>query len=81
MDRLAVDNELLASVFQCGLDDPGIALRPVVTAAGDQPNATAVALDPQAVAVTFDLVESVGAAGNLDAAGGNAELKRFKTSA
>jgi hypothetical protein len=32
-DRFAVDGELLVSVLQRGLDDPGIALQPVIPAA------------------------------------------------
>jgi len=58
-DRFAVDDELLVSVLQRGLDDPGIALAPVITAARDQPHAIAVALDPQPVAVILDLVEPI----------------------
>ena len=58
--------------------DPWIALGPVIAAARDQPHAIAVALDPQAVAVVLDLVEPIRAARDLDAASGNAELKRLK---
>ena len=79
-DRFAVDNELLVFVLQRRLDDPRIALAPVITAARDQPHAIAVALDPQAVAVILDLVEPIRTAGDLDAASGNAELKRLKHS-
>jgi len=43
-----------------------------------QAHAIAVALDPQAVAVILDLVEPIRAAGDLDAASGNAKLKRLK---
>jgi hypothetical protein len=52
-------------------------LAPIVAAARDQPHAIAVALDPQAVAVILDLVEPIRT-GDLDAASGNAELKRLK---
>ena len=34
-DRLAIDDELLVLVFQRGLDDPMVTLRPVVAAARD----------------------------------------------
>src|SRR5262249_728631 len=77
-DRFAVDYELLVSVLQRGLDDPGITLAPVIAAARDQPHAIAVALDPQAIAVILDLVEPIRAAGDLDAASGNTKLKRLK---
>ena len=62
---LAVNDELLVPVLQCRLDDPGKSLRPVVTAPPNQPNAIAVALDAQAVAVILDLVEPVRAAGTF----------------
>ena len=42
----------------------------------DQAHAVTVALD--AVAVIFDIVKPVRAAGNLDAASGNTKVKRFK---
>ena len=73
-DGLAIDDELLVAVFQRGLDDPGIAFGPVVSAARDQPHAIAVALDAQAVAVIFDLVESIRAVGDFCTAGRNAKL-------
>jgi hypothetical protein len=41
---------------------------------GDQPDAIAVAFYPEAVAIIFDLVEPVGAAGNGFAGGRDAEL-------
>src|SRR6476659_5304234 len=47
--------------FQGGLDDPGISLGPIVSAARDQPHTIAVALDAQAIAVVFDLVKPVRA--------------------
>jgi hypothetical protein len=47
----------------------------VITAARDQPHTIAVALDPQSVAVKLDLVEPIRAAGDLEAATENAELK------
>jgi hypothetical protein len=47
--RSAVNDELLAAVLQSGFSDPGEPLGPIVTAAGDQPDGGAVALDAQAV--------------------------------
>jgi hypothetical protein len=44
-DDLAVDDKTLLSVLPCGLDNPGKAFGPIVTAAGDQPNAITIALD------------------------------------
>jgi len=41
---LAVNNELLVPVLQGGLHDPGIALRPIVSAARDQAHTIAVVL-------------------------------------
>ena len=46
--------------------------------AHDQPHAIAIALDPQTIAAVLNLVEPIRAAGDLDAASGNAELKRLK---
>jgi hypothetical protein len=59
--------KLLVSVLQRGLDDPGIALGPIVSAARNQPHAIAIALDAQAIADILDLVEPVWAAGYFDA--------------
>jgi hypothetical protein len=53
-DSLAIDDKLLYAVLACRLDDPRIAVGPVVAAARDQPDAVAVALDAEAVAVVFD---------------------------
>ena len=55
-DGLAIDNELLLAVLQRGLDNPGVALGPVIAALGDQPDAISVALEPQAIAVEFQLL-------------------------
>jgi hypothetical protein len=46
---LAVDDELPVPVFQSRLDDPRVAVRPVVAAPGDQSHAVAVALKAQAI--------------------------------
>jgi hypothetical protein len=64
-DGLAIDDELLVSIFQRRLDDPGIALRPVVAAARDQPHTFAISLDAKAVAIIFDLVDPLGRSGTL----------------
>ena len=57
-DRLAVDHKLLEPIPECRLDDPGIAVSPVVAAAGDQAHAIPLALQAEAVTVVFHLVES-----------------------
>jgi len=51
-------------VIAGGLDDPGVTLGPIVAALGDQPDAIAVPLEAQAIAVVFDLVKPVGASRN-----------------
>jgi hypothetical protein len=56
---LTIDDELLERVLQRGLDDPRIAPRPVMTIAGEQPHAIAVAVNEQAEAVVFDFVGPV----------------------
>jgi hypothetical protein len=43
-DSLAVNDKLPMPVLQRGLDDPGIAIGPVVAASGDQSNAIPLAL-------------------------------------
>jgi hypothetical protein len=65
-DGGAVDYELLHPVLQRRLDDPRIASGPVVAASRDEAREVAVALDAQAVAVMFDLVQPVGAGGDTD---------------
>jgi hypothetical protein len=64
-DSLAIDDELLLPVLQRRFDDPGIALRPVIAAAGDQPDAVAVPLQAEAEAVLLDLVKPSRARRNL----------------
>ena len=54
----------------------GIPNAPVVTVAGEQPNALAVALNDQAIAVVLDLVNPFRPVRNLGAAGRNAGLER-----
>ncbi len=60
-----VGHKLLVAVLECGFDDPRIALGPVVAAPRDQPETVAVPLQPDAVAVVFDLVEPAGADGTV----------------
>jgi hypothetical protein len=50
---LAVDDELIVIILQCGLDDPGIAAAPVVAVPGKQAHARAVTDHHQPVAVVF----------------------------
>ena len=54
---LAVNYELAAAVLQRGPGDPWETYGPVMTAAGDQGNALAVALHAEAVAIEFDFVK------------------------
>ena len=58
-DGLASENELFVPVPQRGLDDPGIALRPVIATARDQTNAISVTVNEQTEAVVFYLVQPV----------------------
>jgi hypothetical protein len=44
-DGLASENELFVPVPQRGLDDPGIALRPIIATSRDQTNAISVAVN------------------------------------
>jgi hypothetical protein len=46
-DRLAVNDELPMPVLARRLDDPGIAIGPVVRASGDQANAIPIALQAE----------------------------------
>lgn len=75
---LTVNDELLLSVLQRRLDDPGEALRPVMAGPGDQPHGFALALDAQAVAVIFDFVNPVGTSRHGLCRRGQAELERFQ---
>jgi hypothetical protein len=73
-DSLAVNDEVLLSVFQRGLRNPGEALAPVITALGDQPDPIAVALYTQAVAVELDFMKPIWTARDLGSGGGDAEV-------
>jgi hypothetical protein len=66
---------MLDPVLERALDNPGIALRPVVTAARDQPHAVAVAFKAEAMAVILHFVEPVGAGRNAGRVGREAEVK------
>jgi hypothetical protein len=59
-DGLSVHNEVPDMVAPCGFDDPWEAAGPVIAASGDQPDPIALALNEEAVAIPFDLVERVG---------------------
>jgi len=56
-------------VLQRRLDDPGIAIGPVVAASGDQANAIPLALQTEAVAVVLNLVQPDRAIGDTGLAG------------
>jgi hypothetical protein len=45
--RFATDDELLDPVLERGFHDPGVAVCPVVTIAGDQSYTVAIAFDAQ----------------------------------
>jgi hypothetical protein len=53
---LAVDHEASVPASKRGLGDERKSVAPIVTVAREQPNALAVALNYQAVAVMFDFV-------------------------
>jgi hypothetical protein len=76
--RLAIDHELPVPVSAGGLHDPGIAVGEVVAAARDQPDAVAVALKAEAVAVVLHFVQPVGAVRDAGRFGGQAEIKGLK---
>jgi hypothetical protein len=78
MTVLAVDHKLTDAVFQSGLSDPGEAARPIIATSGDQPNAVAVTLDANAIAIQLYFVKPFRAGGNLRSLSRNAELKRLK---
>jgi hypothetical protein len=50
---LAVDHERAVAVAERGLDDQRKAIGPIVTVAGEQPHALAIALDDQPVAIVL----------------------------
>jgi hypothetical protein len=77
-DGLAIDHELLHPVLQRGFDNPGIALGPVVSIAGNKPHAVAVALNAQPVAVIFYFVKPVRTGGDPCSPSRNAKLERLK---
>src|SRR6516225_9499680 len=72
---LAVEHEPLLPYLVRRLDDPRVSLRPVITAAGDQPHVVANPFNAKAVAVILDLVKPVGAVRDDLGPGGQAELK------
>jgi hypothetical protein len=74
-DHSGYGGYLLTPVFEGGLGNPWEPFGPVMAAAGNQPDANAVALYSQAVTVIFDFVEPVRAGGHGLADGGDAKLK------
>ena len=62
-------------VLQRGLNNPRVALRPVVPAFGDQPHARAIALQPEAVAVVFYFMKPFGRRWHGGGAGRQAKLE------
>lgn len=64
-NRFAIERKLPMPVLQCCLDDPGIPIGPVVSAARDQAHAVAVALQAEAIAVVFYSCSQSGPAGAL----------------
>jgi hypothetical protein len=77
-DGLAIEDELLVSVLQRGLDDPGIALRPVIATARDQTNVITVAVNKQSKAVVFYVVQPAGSRRYRIASARNARFKGSK---
>jgi hypothetical protein len=67
--------EMLLSILKGGLDDPGIALAPIVPTLGNQADMVAVSLHPEAIPVVFDFVKPFRAGRNLGSGGGDAELE------
>src|SRR5262245_56034684 len=74
-DRLAVDYEMFVPVLQRGLDNPGIALSPVITASGDQSHTIVLPSHQYAEAVVFYFVIPVRAVRDNPGPGGKAKLK------
>ena len=66
------------AVRQRSLDNPRIALAPVIAAARDQPYAVAVAFNSQAITIIFDLVKPFRAGRDFGSHDRDAELKRYK---
>ena len=73
MTKDGVRSRLAATTIQ------GEAIRPVKAAPGEQAHALAVALDDQAVAVVFDLVQPVVTGGDLGPTGRDAGLENVLT--
>ena len=72
---LAVDDELLAVILQRRLDNPRIAVGPVVAAAGDQANAIPLALQAEAIAVLLHFVQPDRVIGDGGRHGGQAKFE------
>ena len=65
------------SVSECGLNNQGISIGPVVAVSGEQAHALALALNYQAIAVVLDFMQPVGPRRNLGSARGNAGIKHL----
>src|SRR5450631_3237386 len=70
--RLAVDHERAGTVAKGGLNDQRITVGKVMAVAGKQPDALAIALHDQAIAVVLDLMNPVRAGRYLGGARRNA---------
>jgi hypothetical protein len=70
--RLAVQGERPRLQLGRGRSDGGIAVGPVIAAAGEQPHPLAVPANDQPVSVMLDLVHPVRARGRLGGAGWDA---------
>lgn len=62
--RLAIDDELFDPIFKRGFHYPRISLGPVVSVAGEQPDAITIANYDQAIAVILYFVKPIGTGWN-----------------
>ena len=74
--RLAVNYEGRIPITPRGFSDQRIPITPVVAVAREQPNALALALNNQAVAVVLDFVDPFRSVRKLGAAGRDPGLER-----
>jgi hypothetical protein len=75
-NSLAIDHQGRIAVAQRGLRYQRVSIGPVVAVAREQPNALAVALNDQAIAVVLDFVDPVFRFRNLGAGRRDAGLER-----
>ena len=76
-DRLAINHEGLGPQPSSSRADQREAVRPIEAPAREQPDAGAIALDDQAIAVMLDFVNPVRAVRNLSSARRDAGLNTF----